>query len=207
MIVQSYDEEEEEEKEEEEDAPKSLFSDRIEELAISPVMRGEGSAAVDQVDWAVPSPSSVPITAEEASLCRRLVVAVSLLAWLCLMLYCYLYLSTTCTEVTLWCPSPTTSFTTRACCSSLWLSLGSPVGLGNECNIDMADMEAKCAMYDCYKNKTDGSLNVNGCSYVPNTLFNLAACNIHDLWKAVNLIINYFFEIFFTKKCFPALVF
>ena len=24
-------------------------------------------------------------------------------------------------------------------------------------------------------------LNVNGCSYVPNTLFNEAACNIHDL--------------------------
>ena len=134
--------------------------------------------------------------------CHSLLFSALLSAWLCLMLYCYLSLSTACTEVTLWCPEPTTSFTTRACCSSLWLSLGAPVGLGNECNIDMADMESKCAMYDCYKNKTDGTLNVNGCSYVPNTLFNLAACNIHDLWKAVNLIINYLSRQFLQKKCF-----
>ena len=26
-----------------------------------------------------------------------------------------------------------------------------------------------------------GELNANGCSWVPNTLFNEAACNIHDL--------------------------
>jgi hypothetical protein len=68
------------------------------------------------------------------------------------------------------------------------LNLGSTIGLGNECTIEMAEMEAGCPMYDCYKNDSVGhfqimssfynwhfqtaELNVNGCSYVPNTLFN-----------------------------------
>ena len=74
--------------------------------------------------------------------------------WLSVLLYCYLYLTTSCTMVTLFCPTPTISFTAKACCSSLWLHLGSPVGLGNECKIDMGDMEAQCPMYDCYRNKS-----------------------------------------------------
>ena len=159
-----------------------------------------GEESADQVDCTV---ASVPIITDTpvssvstwSWWCKRLFLTVILSAWLCLMLYCYLHLTTTCTEVKLWCPQPTTAFTTRACCSSLWLSLGAPVGLGNECNIDMEDMEAKCPMFDCYKNKTDGRLNVNGCSYVPNTLFNLAACNIHDLWKALNLIDRKLFQL------------
>ena len=75
------------------------------------------------------------------------------------------------------------------------------MGLGNECSLDMAEMVAACPQYDCYTNTSTGEvgylhciytvstlssicyiqLNVNGCSYVPNTLFNEAACNIHDL--------------------------
>ena len=203
----------EEKEEDEEDEAKSLFSNRIEELEICPVLRGEETGEGDQVDCTASVPITDPPEEEKvqpvsAWWCRRLFLTLILSAWLCLMLYCYLYLSTTCTQVRLWCPEPTTSFTTRACCSSLWLSLGSPVGLGNECNIDMADMETKCPMYDCYKNKTDGSLNVNGCSWVPNTLFNQEACNIHDLWKVVNLIPDYskyFFKKVFTKKFFLSL--
>ena len=123
----------------------------------------------------------VPPVAPVKSWCRCLLVVSLASVWVSSVLYCYLYFTTTCTTVQLWCPSPSSSFTARACCSSLWLSLGAPVGLGNECTIQMSDMEAGCPMYDCYKNKTDGSLNVNGCSYVPNTLFNVGACNIHDL--------------------------
>ena len=61
----------------------------------------------------------------------------------------------------------------------------------------MAEMGAGCPMYSCYENATvrpgyglaehivtflqTGELNVNGCTGVPNMLFNEAACNIHDL--------------------------
>lgn len=113
--------------------------------------------------------------------CKILLILSSTTIWLSFLVYCYLYLTTVCVPVELWCPTPTQTFSAQACCSSLWLNLGSTVGLGNECTIDMADMESGCPMYDCYKNQSTTDLNVNGCSYVPNTLFNEAACNIHDL--------------------------
>ena len=75
-------------------------------------------------------------------------------AWLVFLLYCYLTLSTVCSEVSLHCPAPGHTFTARACCSSLWLHLGAPVGLGNECSVNMAEMEAGCPMFSCYKNAT-----------------------------------------------------
>ena len=75
-------------------------------------------------------------------------------AWLVFLLYCYLTLSTVCSEVSLHCPAPGHTFTARACCSSLWLHLGAPVGLGNECSVNMAEMEAGCPMFSCYKNNT-----------------------------------------------------
>jgi len=101
--------------------------------------------------------------------------------WLLLALYCYLFISTVCFSVELWCPSPTITFPASVCCSALWLWLGAPLGLGNECTVDMSDMLSGCPDYDCYTNATTGELNVNGCSYVPDTLFNRAACDIHDL--------------------------
>jgi len=113
--------------------------------------------------------------------CKLLIIITFTTIWLSFLVYCYLYLTTVCVPVELWCPNPTHTFSSQACCSSLWLNLGSTVGLGNECTIDMADMEAGCPMYDCYKNDSTAELNVNGCSYVPNTLFNEIACNIHDL--------------------------
>jgi len=113
--------------------------------------------------------------------CKLLFLTILTTVWLIFLTYCYLYLATVCVPVELWCPDPTHTFSSKACCSSLWLNLGSTVGLGNECTIDMGDMEAGCPMYDCYKNDSTAELNVNGCSYVPNTLFNEAACNIHDL--------------------------
>jgi len=84
--------------------------------------------------------------------CKLILISSSSIIWLSFLVYCYLYLSTVCVPVELWCPSPTHTFTAQACCSSLWLNLGSTVGLGNECTIDMADMEAGCPMYDCYQN-------------------------------------------------------
>ena len=77
-------------------------------------------------------------------------------AWLVFLLYCFLTLTTVCSEVSLHCPAPGHTFTARACCSSLWLHLGAPVGLGNECSVDMAEMEAGCPMFSCYKNATVG---------------------------------------------------
>ena len=73
-----------------------------------------------------------------------------------------------CTTITMWCPDPTLTFTTRACCSSLWLNLGAPVGLGNECTIDMEDMEDGCPMYDCYRNKTVGDNSIVICIKILN---------------------------------------
>ena len=150
----------------------TLKCDRVEEIVDhdSPTLEEEQDL-----------PTVPPAPAPSDSWWRCLLLLSLASAWLSSILYCYLYFTTTCTTVQLWCPSPSISFTAQACCSSLWLSLGSPVGLGNECSIDMSEMTAACPMYDCYTNKTDGSLNVNGCSYVPNTLFNVGACNIHDL--------------------------
>ena len=85
---------------------------------------------------------------------RVSLVASLVTAWLVFLLYCYLTLSTVCSEVSLHCPAPGHTFTARACCSSLWLHLGAPVGLGNECSVNMAEMEAGCPMFSCYKNAT-----------------------------------------------------
>eukprot|EP00090_Calanus_glacialis_P024407 TRINITY_DN37908_c0_g1_i1.p1 TRINITY_DN37908_c0_g1~~TRINITY_DN37908_c0_g1_i1.p1 ORF type:complete len:416 (+),score=66.78 TRINITY_DN37908_c0_g1_i1:318-1565(+) len=128
------------------------------------------------------TPISVQSDVIKSGSCFKLLfILSSTTIWLTFLVYCYLYLTTVCVPVELWCPNPTHTFTAQACCSSLWLNLGSTIGLGNECSIEMADMEAGCPMYDCYKNDSTAELNVNGCSYVPNTLFNEAACNIHDL--------------------------
>ena len=95
------------------------------------------------------TPVAAPFSWLRISLVTSLVTA-----WLVFLLYCYLTLSTVCSEVSLHCPAPGHTFTARACCSSLWLHLGAPVGLGNECSVSMAEMEAGCPMFSCYKNST-----------------------------------------------------
>jgi len=156
-----------------------LYSDNVQEIIPDEVAEDLTSDAVDEIlhlDTAPSSPS--PLLPSWLQVC---IIITCITLWISFLIYCYLYLTTVCTTITMWCPDPTLTFTTRACCSSLWLNLGAPVGLGNECTIDMEDMEDGCPMYDCYRNKTNGELNVNGCTGVPNTLFNEAACNIHDL--------------------------
>lgn len=112
---------------------------------------------------------------------KPLFLVLVVLLLMCLLTYLYLTLSEFCVDVELWCPSPHHTFKTKACCSSLWLSLGAPLGMGNECHFEMKDLEEGCPMYDCYKNYTNGEWNTNGCSYVPNQMLTQGACDIHDL--------------------------
>jgi len=156
-----------------------LCLDNVQEITPDEVAEDLTSDAVEEIlhlDTVPSSPS--PLLPSWIQVC---IIITCITLWISFLIYCYLYLTTVCTTITMWCPDPTLTFTTRACCSSLWLNLGAPVGLGNECTIDMEDMQDGCPMYDCYRNKTNGELNVNGCTGVPNTLFNEAACNIHDL--------------------------
>jgi len=165
-----------------------LLGSHIEEINVEE-NNAVAVTASDDIDYCVKAEiveeveavKEVVTTKASGRCCKLLFLAIFSTAWLTFLTYCYLYLSTVCVPVELWCPDPTHTFSSQACCSSLWLNLGSTVGLGNECTIDMGDMESGCPMYDCYKNDSTGELNVNGCSYVPNTLFNEAACNIHDL--------------------------
>ena len=72
-------------------------------------------------------------------------------------------------------------FSAQTCCSSLWLSIGAPLGLGNECWIDRNQMVDQCSVYSCYGTE-DGHFNISdGCSLVPDVLLNYDSCVIHDL--------------------------
>ena len=119
--------------------------DELLKITEAPYTAPEVDDALLKVVTPVPPPSSWV---------RVSLVASLVTAWLVFLLYCYLTLTTVCSEVSLHCPAPGHTFTARACCSSLWLHLGAPVGLGNECSVDMAEMEAGCPMYSCYKNAT-----------------------------------------------------
>ena len=129
-----------------------LCSDYVKEITPDEAAEDLTSDAVDEIlhlDTAPSSPS--PLLPSWIQVC---IIITCITLWISFLIYCYLYLSTVCTTITMWCPDPTLTFTTRACCSSLWLNLGAPVGLGNECTIDMEDMEDGCPMYDCYRNNT-----------------------------------------------------
>jgi len=79
------------------------------------------------------------------------------------------------------CPDNKQTFTADACCSPLWLSIGAPLGFGNECWIDLDLMVEQCDIFSCYElvNGTIG--NTDGCTYIPDILLNYEACVIHDL--------------------------
>ena len=135
-----------------------LCSDYVKEITPDEAAEDLTSDAVDEIlhlDTAPSSPS--PLLPSWLQVC---IIITCITLWISFLIYCYLYLTTVCTTITMWCPDPTLTFTTRACCSSLWLNLGAPVGLGNECTIDMEDMQDGCPMYDCYRNKTVGDSSI-----------------------------------------------
>ena len=45
---------------------------------------------------------------------------------------------------------PRSQFTADTCCSSLWLQLGAPLGLGSECWTDLDQMLGQCSVFSCY---------------------------------------------------------
>merc|ERR1719397_14521 len=86
-----------------------------------------------------------------------------------------------CSTKDLACPDGVGKFSAQTCCSSLWLSIGAPLGLGNECWTDLNQMLAQCSVFSCY-GVEDGHLNISdGCSLVPDVLLNYDSCVIHDL--------------------------
>ena len=57
-----------------------------------------------------------------------------------------------CDHVTIWrcvCVSRS-QFSADICCSSLWLRLGAPLGLGSECWTDLEQMLGQCSVFSCY---------------------------------------------------------
>merc|ERR1712179_72997 len=87
-----------------------------------------------------------------------------------------------CTSTVLTCPDYRQTFTADACCSPLWLSVGSPLGLGNECWVDLDKMAEQCSIFSCYGNLVNGTFNTtDGCTYIPDILLNYESCVIHDL--------------------------
>merc|ERR1711974_245816 len=88
--------------------------------------------------------ASASATSRKWLLVKLLLAGIFGSLWLLLALYCYLFISTVCFSVELWCPSPTLTFPASVCCSALWLWLGAPLGLGNECSVDMTDMLSGC---------------------------------------------------------------
>jgi len=86
-----------------------------------------------------------------------------------------------CTSKELTCPDSKQKFTTDTCCSPLWLSIGAPLGLGNECWIDLNDMASKCNLFSCYGLQNGTFNSSDGCTYIPDMLLNFESCVIHDL--------------------------
>jgi len=87
-----------------------------------------------------------------------------------------------CTTKVLTCPDYRQTFTADACCSPLWHSVGSPLGLGNECWVDLDKMAEQCSIFSCYGNLINGTFNsTDGCTYIPDILLNYESCVIHDL--------------------------
>jgi len=87
-----------------------------------------------------------------------------------------------CTSKILTCPDYKQTFTADTCCSPLWHSVGSPLGLGNECWVDLDKMAAQCDIFSCYGDLVNGTFNsTDGCTYIPDVLLNYESCVIHDL--------------------------
>jgi len=88
-----------------------------------------------------------------------------------------------CRLVNATCPDGRTQFTSESCCAPMWLSVGAPLGIGNECSLEMSRMAEQCSVLPCYQfdsaEKRVG--NTDGCSYIPDVLLNHQACVIHDL--------------------------
>jgi len=86
-----------------------------------------------------------------------------------------------CKKQVLTCPDGVEKFTANTCCSSQWLSVGAPIGLGNECWFDLQTMMDQCSVYSCY-GVDNGHFNISdGCTWLPDQLLNYEACVIHDL--------------------------
>merc|ERR1712183_80652 len=86
-----------------------------------------------------------------------------------------------CSQKILTCPDGVGKFSASTCCSSLWLSIGAPLGLGNECWTDLEQMLEQCTVFSCY-GVAEGHFNISdGCSFIPDVLLNYESCVIHDL--------------------------
>jgi len=86
-----------------------------------------------------------------------------------------------CQQRSLTCPDGMSQFTADTCCSSLWLRLGAPLGLGSECWTDLEQMLGQCSVFSCY-GVDNGHFDISdGCSFVPDKLLNYESCVIHDL--------------------------
>jgi len=82
------------------------------------------------------------------------------------------------------CPNLKDQFKAAVCCNSNWLARGSSLNTGDECMIDLNEMERQCAIRTCYKTPdslAEGSWNTDGCSYSPDYLLSYESCVMHDL--------------------------
>jgi len=86
-----------------------------------------------------------------------------------------------CSSKVLTCPDNTQTFVADTCCSPLWLSIGAPLGLGNECWVDLEKMADQCNIFSCYGNTDNGTYSTDGCTYIPDIMLNYESCVIHDL--------------------------
>ncbi|XP_023332046.1 uncharacterized protein LOC111704138 [Eurytemora carolleeae] len=85
---------------------------------------------------------------------------------------------------TFWCPDLVNKFKTSVCCDSHWLAKGANLDTGDECRIDLVEMEQQCEIRTCYKSSEStipGQWNTDGCTYSPDYLLSYESCVMHDL--------------------------
>jgi len=82
------------------------------------------------------------------------------------------------------CPNLRQSFAARVCCDSNWLAKGANLNTGDECMIDLREMERQCEFRTCYKSPEYGETdfwNTDGCTLSPDYMLSYEACVMHDL--------------------------
>merc|ERR1711973_327198 len=90
-----------------------------------------------------------------------------------------------CTEKkTFLCPNLKDKFQTKVCCDSHWIAKGASLNTGDECMIDLSEMERQCEIRTCYKSLESvfpGKWNTDGCTFSPDYFHSYEACVLHDL--------------------------
>jgi len=83
------------------------------------------------------------------------------------------------------CPNLKQHFQAPVCCDSNWIAKGANLNTGDECFIDLAEMEKQCDIRTCYKAKAEENSesvwSTDGCTMSPDYFLSYESCVMHDL--------------------------